>query len=194
MVIKVITPPEDEPLTLDEVKSQLNIVDTDKDALLQMYLTAATEAVDHLTNRVFVQRTLELILDSFPCSEIELPIGPVLSIVNVRYDDEDGVEQTVNSSDFYLDATSTPSWVLPNSDFSWPATLEAVNSVRVRYIAGYEPSSGPDPAGNVPNRAKLCILFLIGTWFENRESVSQETLQKVPDMLDALASQLKVYS
>lgn len=193
MVVRVVTPPEAEPLTLDEVKSQLEIVDTNKDALLQMYLTAATEAVEHLTNKAFVQRTLEVILDSFPCNEIELPITPVLSIVNVRYDDENGVEQTVSPADYYLDAMSTPGWVLPVTDYTWPTTLDAINAVRVQYVAGYEPASGPDLGGNVPNRAKLCILFLIGTWFENRESVSPETIQEIPDMLRTLSSQLKVY-
>lgn len=195
MVVRIITQPEADPLTLDQVKEQLNIVDADKDNLLTLYLKASTSAVEKITNRAFVKRTIEVVLDDFPCTgAIEIPISPLLSIVSVKYDDVDGFEQTVSNTNYFVDNVNNPGWIVPNSDFAWPATIDAINAVRVRAIVGYEEGgSGPDLAFNVPPEAKTSILFLIGTWFENRESISPGQVQKIPHMLEDLVATLKVY-
>lgn len=195
MAIRTVTPPDAEPVTLDEAKVQLEILNNNRDAYIEGLIVAARSHLEWLTSKAFVARTLELILDGFPYSEIELPVVPILSITSVKYDDVDGNEQIVDPANYYLDKTSEPGWLLPVANFSWPATISAANAMRVQFVAGYAPGtdSPVDPAENVPEVAKHAIKFLVGAWFENREPVSKDQLFHVPKSFDALVSQLKFY-
>lgn len=195
MAIRIVTPPAAEPVTLAEAKEHLEILHNDRDDYISGLIAVAREHLEWATHRALVSRTLELVLDTFPYWEIELPVNPVLSISNVKYDDVDGNEQTVDAANYYLDNVREPGWLLPIEGFSWPATINAANSMRVQFIAGYASGtdSPPDLAENVPEAAKHAIKFLIGSWFENREPMSKDQLFPVDKSFDVLASQLRIY-
>lgn len=84
----------------------------------------------------------ELTYDRFPCAGIRIWLPPVISVDSVKYDDIDGNEQTVASTDYELDFISPFTWVVPASTFTWPTTFEGINAVRVRFTAGYPIVSG----------------------------------------------------
>ena len=138
--------------------------------------------------RALVTQIWDLVLDEFPTSEIKIPLPPLISIDSVRYDDTAGDEQTVSSLDYYVDNSSEPGWIVPVT--SWPSTIDAVNSVRIRFTAGYTPDtsvSPPDQAANIPFNIKAGLLLLIGNLFENREeNVAGTIANKLPFGVDAL--------
>jgi len=136
MGIRLIRPPDAvEPVSLSEAKAALRVDQTDEDALITSYIVAAREWVELRIQSKLAQETWELVIDKFPTDEIRLPFVPVQSITSIKYDDLLGDEQTIDPLTYSLDNTSSEAWVF--SDIDWPATLDAFNSVRIRFIAGY---------------------------------------------------------
>jgi uncharacterized phiE125 gp8 family phage protein len=192
MALRLITPPAAEPLSLTEVKAHLRVDHTDDDALIALYLTAVRQWIDGKDGwlgRALMPQTWELSLDEFPTAEIRLPLVPVQSVSSVIYDDADGIPQTVDPDDYWLDDVSEPAWIAPVADVSWPTPISAVNAVRVRFVAGYA------NAASVPFPIKAALLLMVGHLYRNRESVMQE--QGKPEVLpmgvDALLSTYRVF-
>ena len=192
MALKLITGPTVEPLTLAEVKQHLRISHTDEDSIIEIYIRAAREYLEGpygFLGRALVAQTWDLILDEFPDNEIKIPLPPLQSVDSVNYYDADGNEQVVDSDSYYVDNASEPGWVVP-VDY-WPSSLvlDAVNSVRIRFVAGYPATSDspPDLAGNIPFNIKAGMLLLIGNMFENREeNVAGTVINRLPFGADAL--------
>lgn len=174
MALTRLSAPLGEPLTLTEVKSHLRVDHTEDDALIAIYIQAAREFCDGpggFLGRALVQQTWRLSLDGFPDAEIRIPLPPLKSISAIRYDDTSGDEQIVSSLNFYVDAASEPGWVVPVSGVAWPTTLEGVNTVRVDFIAGYDPGTNSpiDYGLNIPFNIKAAMLLMIGNMYANRE-------------------------
>lgn len=197
MALTRVTAPTVTPLTLAEVKKHLRVSSTDQDDLITIYLKAATDYVDGewgFLGRCIVTQTWRLTIDEFPDGEIKLPLPPLQSVTSVKYDDSAGVEQTVSSSDYYVDSASEPGWVVPVANVSWPTTLDAVNAVRIEYVAGYpaDSSSPPDLTANIPFNIKAGLLLLIANMFEHREENIADTINKLPFGADILLRRHKI--
>jgi len=177
MSIRLITPPAVQPLTLDEVKLHLRVDNTDEDSLITGYIDATTSWVDGeygFLGRALVTQTWELVLDTFPLHEIKIPLPPLQSVDSIRYDDPAGAEQLMTVDQYYVDNVSEPAWIVP-ATAGWPTNvLNAVNAVRVRFIAGYDPTtdSPPDLRANVPRAVKQAMLLQIGQFYAQREDIS----------------------
>ena len=176
MFVKVITGPAEYPVTLAETKTYLRAPSsTAEDALISSMIISATRTFEQETGRTVASSTLELTVNKFP-AVICLQEPPVQSITSIKYDDVDGNEQTLSSSDYVLDNSSDRRGLIyPAVNATWPVTQSgAVNTVRVRYIAGYA------SAADVPDEIKLWILAHIATWFDNREADSDRQMMRQP--------------
>lgn len=183
MALKLITPPDGYPVTLEEVKDQLRIEHTDDDAKLLRLIERETEHLDGwlgVLNQALKPQTWQLSLDEFPDGAIQLPLGPVISITSIAYDDTDGNEQTVDPADYVVDPVVAPGWVVAVADFDWPATLDRVNAVRVLYVAGYpdedDNSSGAESGAiisSVPASIKGAIILRVGAGLEALENAEE---------------------
>lgn len=160
IVPKLITPPSTFPITLSEAKANLVVTHSDDDGLITALIAAATARLEAALGYAVMPQTWEIALDAFPTKEIVLPRWPVASVSSVKYTDPDGVEQTVSSDDYEVDTYSRPGWVIPISGFAWPTTMETVNAVRVRWVAG----AGAEP------QDKQAVQLLVAQWFKNRET------------------------
>jgi uncharacterized phiE125 gp8 family phage protein len=174
MGLKLISPPVTTPVTLAEAKAHLNYVDSDRDTTIAAYIAAATASCEAFLGRALIDQTWDLVLDAFPADsahlEIKIPKPPLIEVTQIAYDDGNGDEQIIPSGNYYVDNVSEFGWVVPQGGLSWPTTLDAINSVRVRFRAGYQDTNSP--AGNaVPDDIKQAVLLTIGHFFENRETV-----------------------
>ena len=91
---------------------------------------------------------------------------------------ETGLETdlTVNT-DYQVDVYSEPGWIMPGAN-GWPAIMDTINAVRVRFVAGYEA---------VPPAIKQAVMLLAAHYYENRESVVLDVKPTVlPQAVDAL--------
>lgn len=161
MSVVVVTPPAPEAwLDLELVKAHLREEDDNNDDLIDAYITAACGHIDGpagILNRAIWPQTLELRQNVF-CGPIRLPYGPVTSVLSVKYVDQSGVEQTMDSSGYVLVGNS----LTLGYGASWPTHRGDAEGVRIRYEAGYD---------TLPTSIHQALLLLIGHWYANRETV-----------------------
>jgi uncharacterized phiE125 gp8 family phage protein len=191
--LKLVTAPVVEPITILQAKQHLRVTGTDEDALILTLITAARGHAEAYTGRRFVTQTWDYFLDCFPLTEwytwgaIEIPNAPLQSVTSVKYVDEAGVEQTIGTSDYVVDAKSDPGRIAPAYGKTWPWPRAQLNAVTIRFVCGY----GLAPA--VPYEISAAILLIIGELFKNREeTVAGAILQEVPRGVESLLSPYRV--
>ena len=80
----------------------------------------------------------------------------------------------MSSSDYLVDTIAEPGRVYLKWDKSWPsASLQVVNPIVVRFVAGYGAASA------VPEPIRQAILLAIGSLYENRENEVLANVQKI---------------
>lgn len=183
MGLKRLSEPAFEPVTLDEAKDHLNFTSDDKDALIEGYISAARGFIENSCHIVVAESEWQLTYDAFPDESIAIPKSPLIGVAEVAYDDEEGDEQTLDEGDDYVvDASQGFGWVVPVG--AWPATVSAVNAVRVSFTAGWPNESTVSTA---PQALKQAMLLLIGHFFENRGAPTE-----MPPAVEALISPFRV--
>lgn len=164
MTTRLISPPGAEPVTVSEAKANLRVTHTDDDDLITRIIGEARDFIERRIQKKLMSQTWELVLDNFGTgTEIKLPVVPVQSITSVKYDDSAGVEQTVTPEDYYLDnANVDEAWLFPVA--AWPADLlAAVNTVRIRYVAGYASSD------LIPRSVRAAVFLKIEELYEGTD-------------------------
>lgn len=174
--LRLITAPTVQPLTLEETKRHLRVDHSDEDDLISIYIEAATSYVDGeygFLGRALVEQTWELVIDKFPENEIKIPLPPLQSVVTIEYDDVDGSPQTLSTAEYTVDTALEPGWVVPPTLGIWPTVFDGINSVRIRFVAGYPTTtdSPPDPRGNIPRAIRQAMLLHVGSMYQQREDV-----------------------
>jgi len=156
-------------IDLAAAKTFLKDPPSEEDALVQASINAAISAVQNATGKPFAAAEFTQTLDGFPrCNKAILlrkgPVSPDTPAPSIKYDDVDGVEQTL--ADFRLvEAAGAAAKLLPAYGASWPATAIGEGSVRVTYTAGYDGGEG------VPADLDQAVLLLVGHYYSNREAV-----------------------
>lgn len=186
MAIKVITPPA-ALLTAAELNLHLKLDSATATAdatLVSACLMAAHRYAEHYTQVSLGSQTLELALDAFPDGPIELPRGPVTGVTSVQYIDTVEDEITLDSSAYGLDDYSVPAWLTVAYGTEWPDTLDTVNAVKVRYVAG---------AATLDEAVRAALLLIVGHLYANRENVAPGNLSEVPMGANVLLDTVKVW-
>lgn len=199
-MIKIITPPDSEPVSLDEAKLQLRVDIDDDDALISALIVAAREHCEQIAGRSFTQQTLELVLDDWPLErkreltlaaalgagqwnmaldtwprrgEIVIPMPPLQSVTYVTYKTADGITRTLGTDQYAVDVDDMPGRITLMNGLNWPSdTLWPSAAIRIRYVAGVS-------AQEVPASVRAAMRLLIAHWYENREEGSAK-IRTVP--------------
>lgn len=150
-------------VSLATAKAAQKIEVADEDLLLAGFLRAAIGAVEAATSKNLTEKIESQTADGFPLCDkaIRLWRGPVSQILSVKYDDADGVEQTLSS--FRL-VEGRDAKLLPAYGASWPVTAKGPGTVRITYVAGYDPAE-------LPAELTQAALLLFGHFNANREAV-----------------------
>jgi len=190
MALRLITSPAAEPVSLSEAKAHLRVTSSSENDLIAIYLAAARQMIDGPTGwlgRALVTQTWELLLDTFPANEIKIPLPPLQSITSIKYDDEEGVEQTIGAENYDVDLDG---WIVTADDYAWPTPIAAINAVRVRFVAGY------GNAAAVPSTVKAAIMLMVGDMHRHRASVSDGSVGAVPmsTTVESILAGLRVWS
>lgn len=180
---KVITAPQVTPVTLEEVKAHLKVSGNAEDALLAIYIQAATYAAEAYTNIKFIDTEIEEVFQNFfECTYLRFPSK---QIVSIKYDADDDTEKTVSTSVYVLNTYTEPQVIMRAKNESWPTDLADKHlRIRVRYTAGF----GPAPT-DVPSDIRSAILLIIGHLYENRE----DTVSALPKASTRLLEPWRVY-
>lgn len=168
-----VTPPAEMPVTLDEAKRHLRVLNNAEDTLITALIAAATQHLEGrggILGRALVTQTWDMRIDAFPRSHkgrIELPMPPLQSVTWIKYVDAAGAEVTLPAERYVVDAQHMIGRVRPAYGTQWPSALDDEGAVRIRFVAGY------GAAGAVPDPIKQAILLLVGHWWINREAVGE---------------------
>lgn len=193
MALKLVTPPDGLPVSLDEAKRHLREDSDLNNPLIELMIAAVTDYLDGeggILGRALLRQTWDYYIDNFPTSEffsnnsncwIELPLPPLISVIGIYYLDADGNEQTYDSSNYTVDSASKPARIQLKSGKVWPsASTSTINAIRIRFEAGYINNDSP-PVENVPSAIKQAILLLLSNLYHNRETfVIGETVIELP--------------
>jgi uncharacterized phiE125 gp8 family phage protein len=183
---RVKVEPAVEPITLAEARQYLGIAqtsDTSRDAIISTHITSARVWAEQYTRRAFITQTLELFLNSF--DDAIYLVKPVQSVTSVKYYDEAGTLQTVNSANYLVEPISGT--ITIKSPNSWPSVRLGMNQVIVEYVTGY------GLAAAVPSDIKTALKFLVGHWERYQTSMEGGVLTTVPYAVEQLLSNYKEY-
>jgi uncharacterized phiE125 gp8 family phage protein len=160
-MLKLSTPPAEEPVSLQEARSHLRL-ESGEDEYLAGLIIAARRYCETFQSRAYVTQTWDLCLDAFPPSRIKIPVPPLQSVTFIKYKDSDGVFQTLDPSTYLVDAFGEPGLICLAYGKSWPATYPEKNSVQIRFVAGY------GTAADVLQEIKQAILMKVADLYEHR--------------------------
>jgi uncharacterized phiE125 gp8 family phage protein len=175
MSLELITPPAELPLTLQELKAQLRLEDSEtaENALLMGYLRASILWTEDFLRRSLITQTWDLFLPGF-CEVVVLPNPPLQSVGTISYLDTADASQTLGAAVYQTDMKADPGRLVRDPDESFPATSLLVNAVTIRFTAGY------GLANDVPEDIRLALLLLAGHWYEHREDTAMAAIQRIP--------------
>jgi uncharacterized phiE125 gp8 family phage protein len=168
--VKVITPPAQPVITLDEARQHLRLDATGTpavhpdDDLIGKFVEAARqelEAPNGWLGRSLMTQTLQLTLPRFPLNVIKLPFSPVQTITSVKYSGSDGTEVTMDAAEYRLANAYLPALLQPVAG-SWPDTGLFADAVQITYVAG---------ADEVEELIKQYIKVRLGDFYSHREMV-----------------------
>lgn len=164
---KVTTPPEFEPISLEQTKEYLRVEHTIDDDIIADLITAATDYCEQELDLAIMEQAITLKMDGFPSSRtFTLPRTNLIEIVSFDYLDASGSSQAF--TDYSVDSYSTPARIA-NKD-EWPETSEDLGSVTIVYKAGFGPNL--TSVGNPPPQSIIqAMRMLITHWYDNRSAV-----------------------
>jgi uncharacterized phiE125 gp8 family phage protein len=158
--LTLITAPTGEPLTVDEVITQLRLPEEESEDYISGLITIARQHFEEHDDRRLCTQTWKLTLDHFPYyrgysniypsasyfSGFELPLRPVQVVNSLKYCDTDGILQTLDPALYEVDLSSFIACVRPIYGGSWPSTRFQKNAVEIEFVVGYgDAVSTPDP-------------------------------------------------
>lgn len=190
-----LTPPTQEPVTLDDVLAFMRVDESDNPALVESLLVAAREKVERTTNRALLTQTWLLTLSAWPAGHgyagrlIELDRSPLASVTSVKYYPADGsAQQTLAAEAYHTLARPQPGVLCLRSGWTWPALADRPDAVEVTFVAGVEKPS------DVPERIKQAIRMLVAYWHDmNRTGVNiGNIVNQLPDHWDDIILQHRV--
>jgi len=178
--LTLVTAPAKEPITIADAKAHLNVMSDDDDTLIEVLITAAREHAEAITKRSFITQTFDYHVDVFRRC-IELPQLPLQSVTFVKYIDNNGIEQTVDTSIYSVDTNSEPGRIFLAYNQVWPISRAIPHAVTIEFVAGYG-----DDENDVPKSIIAAMKLVLGHLYENREESAPFSIHKIPLGIDAL--------
>lgn len=213
--LTLVTEPAVEPLTDAEIWAHLRVpllgspAAPNDQSLIAIYAKAARRRIDGKDGwlgRAIVTQTWDMKLDGFPgCGlgggydrrdAIRVPLPPLQSVTSITYTDENGDAQTLSADLYTVDISCVPAIIIPAYGQVWPSTLDTINTVTVRFMAGYVPSadSPADYRANVPAEIKAALLLMTGHLYNHREDVQPGQMFDLPQASYDLLAPYRIWT
>lgn len=171
---------EDEPVTIEEIKSWLRI-DADyasEDSNLMLIAASSREKLEKHLNLSFAPKTWEV---QFSGESIELPYGPHVMITSLLPVNVDNPEEITDYKEFGLQFKSIYLAPLNGANFFYPisgalpeiwnANYISCGTYNVKYLAGYGNENMP-----LPKALKHALLIQIDYDYKNQGEADEQGL------------------
>jgi uncharacterized phiE125 gp8 family phage protein len=175
--LEIVDAPAITPIALGEVKAQLRVEHSDDDVMIHRLIAVAVAYTDvrgALGQAMITQKWAQW-MGPNPQQKVALVLGPVQSVTAIKYYDVDGVLQTDTLTNYQTFGTDFTSTVGPKDGFSWPATQNRSDAIRIEYEIGFG-----NAISDVPQSIRHALMLLVGHWYDNREQSQADKLQDIP--------------
>jgi uncharacterized phiE125 gp8 family phage protein len=161
------TPPTVEPISLAEAKAHLRVTHSDDDTYISTLIISARRTVELIYDLALLQQSWSVFADRWPDSIVfDLPVFPLLTIVDIKIYGDDDVAATLDHAHYYLDGVSRPARVILRQGRSVPIPGRRANGIEIKLSAGFGSA-----ANTVPETIKQALLLIIADWFASRGDV-----------------------
>ena len=165
-----ITAPAEPLLSDRDAREQCRVTDVGEDYLLAAYVEAVTEYLDAksgVLGEALVSQTWRLSMDAAPGGSVVLPLGPVQSVVQIKYFNAAGVETLFPAINYRLADTVVE--LVPGA--AWPTVEARQIALWIDFVAGYGAPSA------VPATVRQLARFMVADLYQNRESGVDQSLR-----------------
>lgn len=161
MALRVVTPPADMLVSLEDVKVHLRVEHSDDDARLTSLIGAATEALEAATQRRFMAQALEWVLPNWRYP-MRLPVAPASADgLIVTYADEVLGDTALSTADYVVRAIGATLAVCAAEGTVLPVLdPDAEERVVIAFTAG---------EANAPLAAVEACKLLVEYYYEGRD-------------------------
>ena len=166
----VVTEPLVEWITLADAKAWLKVDHTDDDDLITALLPAVRKSVEHYMRRKVLACDIVETWMQWPGAKIELYWSKLNEVTAIKYIDEAGDEQTVDSSNYFLGSNYRPPFIMFGIEYQFPAVTVSPNAVTVEYSAGWA------DADSIPGDILVAMKLVLSDMYENRT----DTVRRLP--------------
>lgn len=156
-LVEQVVAPSAEPVSLADVKAFLRIEDSDEDTLIESFISAARRAAEEYMSRSLAAQQWKLSYDGYPPQSVNLPYGPVNSIVSVDIFQVDETSATLAAQSYYL---------TPARDMVLFDVIPCGHRVEITY------SAGATLASDVPPSIRQGIIGHVAALYEQRENAA----------------------
>lgn len=186
MALILVTPPALEPVTLAEAKAHLRVDAADEDVLIQSLILTSRLQIEAALALALISQSWTLTLDCWPQRGLlEMPIGPLQSVSEIRMIAADGTPSIVDPAGYDVDHAGTPPRIARLAATSL-VPGRRLGGIAIDFSAGYGSA-----ASDVPEPIRHALLMLVAHWFENREPPRPRMLP--PGIPDAVSDLLLPY-
>ena len=167
--------PEEEPLTLDEAKLHCRVDISADDELITALITSARLWVEQHCINSLITQSYTVTYDYHDRSngfwivkrKFRLPQSPIQEIETITTYDSDNNATELDSDNYRLSGD----YIVLNDNASWPTNLRLYDCLQIDFIAGFS-----DEANGIPKSIIQAMKMLVATWYENRESITDDVL------------------
>lgn len=184
--LALVTPPAILPISVEDAKAQIRETSDAHNTRLYQAIEQATSHLQTVYQNVLVEQVWDVWFPCFPCGDFVIPFGPVISLDEFEYTDEDGVTTAVSASVYGLQSKRPPycSRVYLKPSQEWPtATLYSRDAVRMRLTLGWADEETADAAESGTTATSLVMtghnLVDLDTILNTTRSRAQRTVQLV---------------
>lgn len=180
MSLQLITPPLEEPVSVDALKTHFRVTTATEDAVIAGLGLAARQAIEARYGLCILAQGWRLSLDQIPDCPITLPFSPILSVDDVIVTRQSAEESL--SPEAYDFQEGLVGRIRFNRGITTDRTFGAL---AIDFTAGWiNPTE-------VPEEIKLAIKVLAAHFFENREGGVADRFYTSPESLNALLAPYK---
>lgn len=175
---RVISESTTEPISVADAKLNMRVTSSAEDSRIAGLITTARRLCEQELDLSLVEKTLEIAQRRLDWCGIELPAGPVRSIVSVTYVNTDGDDTSLATDQYRISPYAEPTLLVPAYDVTWPDVRCDLDSVRIRYTVGYP--STDSPPQTVPEPIVQAMHLYIAHYYSKREAVGDDSMMELP--------------
>ncbi len=170
MNLIITTPPEAEPLTLEETKEHLRITHDADDDALNALIRVAREMCEGYTSLALITRGCSLFLDGWHKDVIELPLPPLQTVSGITIYDAAEAGAAFPSASYAVDARGVPARVMLTASPPLPGL--PMGGIEIAFTTGFG-----DAPEDVPSSLREGMKRLVAHLYLNRGDAPETAIR-----------------